>query len=275
MIIDGHAHTAGEFFAAPDIVRTLDKLGVDKIVLSPGPINDQKKYPLPNLAPILGKHRLGYAGNRLLRIVARRVAAKIDFEKANAAVAAMARQYPDRIVQAYWVDPTDKMMIAGLEARLSEWGFKALKVHQCFHRVASDGPEMRVLARFAAEKGLPLFIHLYAHRDAVGLLRLIAAHPRTVFVIAHLLGLEVFVKADRAVLSNVYFDTSPPNLVPVWHVKQAVEHFGAGKVLLGSDVPYGKNNLKAAIDRIRDLDIPESGKRLILGENSRRLYTLS
>jgi predicted TIM-barrel fold metal-dependent hydrolase len=266
MIIDGHAHTAGEFFAAPDIVRTLDKLGVDKIVLCPGPINDQKKYPLPNLAPILGKHRLGYAGNRLLRIVARRVAAKIDFEKANAAVAAMARQYPDRIVQAYWVDPTDKMMIAGLEARLSEWGFKALKVHQCFHRVASDGPEMRVLARFAAEKGLPLFIHLYAPRDAVGLLRLIAAHPRTVFVIAHLLGLEVFVKADRAVLSN---------LVPVWHVKQAVEHFGAGKVLLGSDVPYGKNNLKAAIDRIRDLDIPESGKRLILGENSRRLYTLS
>ncbi|MBM3310646.1 MAG: hypothetical protein FJY80_03970 [Candidatus Aminicenantes bacterium] len=274
MVIDGHAHAAGEFFAAADIVRILDDEGVDKVVLAPGPVNEPKKYPVPNIGRLQGKRRLGFAGNKFLRLLARRVNREVDYGRANHQVAGMARSYPDRIVPAYWVDPADKEAMAGLEPKLEKGGFKALKVHQCFHKVASDGPEMRALARFAADKGLPVFIHLYSKKDAVALVKLITAHPGTTFVVAHLLGLDVFIHAGRPAPGNVYFDTSPPNLVPLWHVRRAVEHFGPERVLLGSDTPYGKNNLRSAVARVRGLDLPEADERLILGENARRVYRL-
>jgi len=275
LIVDGHAHAAGEFFAAEDIFRILDDEGVGRVVLSPGPVNEPKKYAVPNISRLQGKRRLGFVGNRFLALLAGRVNRKVDYGRANAEVAAMARRHPDRIVQSYWVDPADKETMAGLAARLEDWKFKALKVHQCFHRVPADGPEMHSLALFAAERGLPLFIHLYSRRDARALLRLIAARPETTFVIAHLLGLDVFIEADRSLLGNVYFDTSPPNMVPLWHVRRAIEYFGPGRILLGSDTPYGKNNLRSAVARIRGLNLPEADARLILGENARRVYRLN
>jgi len=272
MIVDGHAHAAGEFFAAADIVRHLDEEGVDKVILCPGPIHEPKKYAVPNIARLQGKRRLGFAGNRFLALLARRVNRKVDYGRANAEVAAMARLHPDRIIQSYWVNPADKETTAGLKAKLDDWKFKVLKVHQCFHRVASDGPEMHALARFAAAHSLPLFIHLFSRKDARALVRLIAVHPETTFVIAHLLGLDVFIAADRSLLGNVYFDTSPPNMVPLWHVRRAIEYFGPERVLLGSDTPYGKNNLRSAVARIRRLGLSGSDERLILGENARRIY---
>ncbi len=42
MIIDGHAHSCGNFFTAQGILDTLDKLNVDKVVLCPGQINFEK-----------------------------------------------------------------------------------------------------------------------------------------------------------------------------------------------------------------------------------------
>lgn len=275
MVVDGHAHAAGEFFAAADIVRLLDDEGVDKAVLAPGPINEPKKYPVPNIARLQGKRRLGFAGNKFLGLLAKRVNREVDYGRANAQVAGMARSYPDRIVPAYWVDPFDRETAAGLGTKLENGGFKALKVHQCFHRVASDGPEMDALARFAAEKGLPIFIHLYSKKDAVALVRTISAHPETTFVVAHLLGLDVFIDAGRPVLGNTYFDTSPPNMVPLWHVRRVLEYFGPEHVLLGSDTPYGKNNLRSALARVRGLGLPEADERLVLGENARRIYRLT
>ena len=41
-----------------------------------------------------------------------------------------------------------------------------------------------------------------------------------------------------------------------------------------SHTPYGKGNLKKNINRINNLDISESEKRLILGDNMKRLLKL-
>ncbi len=48
---------------------------------------------------------------------------------------------------------------------------------------------------------------------------------------------------------------------------------GKHKIVLGSDTPYGKNNLKMNIQRIRNLPIPGAEKKLILGENIQKLLT--
>lgn len=272
MIIDGHAHSAGEFHRGEDIVRILDELGVDKVILCPGPINEPRKWPVPPLARVFRRRGLGLPGNRLLRLTAGYVARRADLAENNAYVASLARHYPGRIAQNYWVDPGSPGDLGGLGARHDEWKFRALKVHQCFQRVASDSPGMHALARFAGERRLPIFIHLYAKRDAVGLLNLAAAHPGTIFVIAHLLGLEVFAAADRTRLDNIYYDISPPNLNPLRLVERALGIFGAKRLLLGSDTPYGKDNLRMSLERVNGLLIPTDEKALILGGNARRIY---
>jgi len=272
MIVDGHAHSAGEFYRGEDIVRNLDEVGVDKVILCPGPVNEPRKWPVPPLAKVFRKRGLGLAGNRLLRLTAGYVARRTDLAEANAYVASLARRYPGRIVQNYWVDPGSPADLGGLAARHDEWKFRSLKVHQCFQRVPSDSPGMDELARFAAERGLPVFIHLYAKRDAVGLLRLAAAHPGTTFVIAHLLGLDVFAAADRARTTNVFFDISPPNLNPLRLVERALGTFGPKRLLLGSDTPYGKDNLRMSLERVNGLRLGDGEKALILGGNAGRLF---
>lgn len=274
MVVDGHAHSAGEFCTAEGVVRVLDGLGVDKVLLCPGPINEPRTWPVPDLTWLLEKDGLSYAGGRLLRLAGRLIPERHNLHSGNAYIASLAALSPDRILQVYWIDPRDSRMRAELDGLCREWKFRILKVHQCFHPIRSDSAEMRELARFTGDRGVPFFIHLYSRRDAAELLDLMYGHPGTTFIIAHLLGLEVFERAGRGRLRNVYLDISPPNLVPASFVARAVAAFGADRVLLGSDTPYGKDNLQKAIVRVRGLDIPEADKTLILGENLRRLLDL-
>lgn len=273
-VIDGHAHSSGEFYRGEDVVRTLGGLGVDQVILCPGPVNGPKKWPVPALARVFRKRGLGLPGNRLLRLTAGYVRRGFSFDESNAYVASLARQFPGRIIQACWVNPGDAEAMDALPGGHDAWKFKAIKLHQCYQRFRSDSPGMHELARFAGGRGLPIFIHLYAGRDARDLLKLAAAHPETAFVVAHLLGFEVFARADRALVNNIYFDISPPNLCPLRLVERALAVFGAERLLLGSDTPYGKDNLKRSVERVLRLAIPAADKALVLGGNARRLYAI-
>jgi predicted TIM-barrel fold metal-dependent hydrolase len=89
-------------------------------------------------------------------------------------------------------------------------------------------------------------------------------------IIAHLFGLELFIK-ENLTWENLYFDLSSSYLVSTKRLMKALNLFGVEHLLLGSDTPYGKNNLQKNIDRINRLDIPDNDKKLILGENLSRL----
>jgi len=52
---------------------------------------------------------------------------------------------------------------------------------------------------------------------------------------------------------------------------KAIEHFGANRIILGSDTPYGENNLKLNIERVKILNIPSEQRDLILGGNIKKL----
>jgi predicted TIM-barrel fold metal-dependent hydrolase len=274
MIIDGHAHSSGEFFDAEGIIRILDELGVDKVVLCPGPINEARKWPVPDITKVMKKHRLGFHGNGLIRMMARHIPDKHNFRNGNAHVASLAARFPRRIIQAYWIDPGEGQMRRDLDSRHREWKFGCLKVHQCFHDFRCGSPEMIELYEFAGERNLPFFIHLYSKDDARDLAHQASVHPGTTFIIAHLLGLEIFENLGRAVLPNVYFDISPPNFIPEFFVRKALRSFGPGRLVLGSDTPYGKDNLRKNLERIRGMNLPEKDMQMILGGNLGRLLDI-
>lgn len=272
MIIDGHAHACGEFCKAETIIPILDRLGVNKVVLCPGPLNQEKGYGLPELKKISGKTDFMLGVNRIISLINRR--SSTDFlPEGNAYVYSLQRKAPDRIIQFYWADPNTPNLETELDEKYQAWGFKGIKLHQCFQKFNS-GSGIYPIARFAGEKGIPVLIHLLSSKDAMELTKTAQKYPETNFIIAHLIGLNLLLEHGRN-LDNLYFEISPTPLISSERIYQAISAFGADKVILGSDTPYGKDNLQKNIKRVNELKITDHEKELILGENLHRLLRIS
>ncbi len=98
-------------------------------------------------------------------------------------------------------------------------------------------------------------------------------HPQLKLIVAHLFGMELFIRENLRD-EKLFFDISSYQLVSAKRVLKAIAFFGAEKLLMGTDIPYGKDNLKGNLDRIRSLPIPEEQKHLILGDNLKRLLEI-
>ena len=101
----------------------------------------------------------------------------------------------------------------------------------------------------------------------------IKEHHKPTFIIGHLFGLERYIQANIE-SENIFFEISSPALISIPRLKKAIKFFGAHRILLGSDTPYGQDNLKLNLARVRDLAISDEEKRLILGENMKKLLSL-
>lgn len=76
---------------------------------------------------------------------------------------------------------------------------------------------------------------------------------KAIFIVGHMIGFEeISVKSKN---KNVYYDISAPYLIPYSIFKGAINKVGSERFILGSDTPYGKQNLKINIDRIRKLQL--------------------
>jgi predicted TIM-barrel fold metal-dependent hydrolase len=103
------------------------------------------------------------------------------------------------------------------------------------------------------------------------LIDLTRSYPQTNFIVAHLLGLEIV--ADYASdLTNIYYDISGGDVISPERLEYALETFGAERLILGSDEPFG--SLENSLARVRRLNISEAHKELVLGENLRTLCRL-
>lgn len=270
MIIDGHAHSSGVFYDSDHIVEKLDELGVDKVVLCPGLVNDDKNVHVAGFARVAGNRDVMIPVNSFLRSAAVLKKEKQDLTTRNELVHAFHEKHPDRIEQFYWADPAADDFLEDLAARYAEWGFKGIKLHQCIERFGMDAPVLGDMAVFAGDNGLPVFVHIYSKAGALRTMDLITSHRGTNFIIAHLIGLELFESLPRNV-ENVYFDISPPALISERRVMKAIERFRAARIVFGSDTPHGKDALARNLQKLKGMDIPPKQLELILGRNMERL----
>jgi hypothetical protein len=109
------------------------------------------------------------------------------------------------------------------------------------------------------------------------LYRFITNSPDLVLVCAHWGGglpFYALMPEVKQALSNVYFDTAAsPFLYRDDIFRHASEIIGADKILFGSDYPLIKQN--RIVKSLNSLSLPEEAKRMILGENARRLLALT
>jgi predicted TIM-barrel fold metal-dependent hydrolase len=273
MIIDAHAHACGTYYRPENILRSLDQNGVDKVLLCPGLIDDEKNHRLPNLAAIFRKRDLMPAVNVLIRRLSGAVPAATLAQR-NEYVHTLAGQNPQRILQCYWTDPAAPDALETLKRHHRAWSFKALKAHQGPSRFSASSETMDAIARFAGEEKLPFLIHLYGRQDVRDFIHLVRHNRNTVFIVAHLIGLELLLKAEPGILRNVYWEISPPALISDKRVLKAINHFGAQRVVLGSDTPYGLRNLEKNLHRLERMSLSAIERNLVLGDNMRSLLGL-
>jgi len=275
MIIDGHAHAAGVFFSVDTLVPVLDELGVDKVVLCQNIRHDPREVRVPfEKGQIANRSSIAYAGSRFLRLGAWIMAADKGLKSRNAVVRELAAKRPDRIIPFYWANPQDKSVLKDLDKALGEDGFRGVKLHQSVTRFSCDEPILNDLAAIAAREKSPVFIHLYSRTEVRKLIAWALRNPRTQFIVAHMIGLEIL--APRAAeLKNVALDISPAWGSTAERIKFAAEAFGAGRLVLGSDTPFGQETLKKNIDKVRNLNLTPGEKALILGLNMARFLNIA
>ena len=196
MIIDGHAHSCGEFYEAENIIEKLDVLRVDKIILCPGVKNEPKGYNLLELAKRIDATDIMIGMNKIIRLISNLQTAT-DLEVRNEYVHTLHSRYPERILQFYWADPNQKELVQDLHDKFCRWGFCGIKLHQCYHGFNSELSGVDTIADFARDKDMPVFIHLYSSADARKFINTVKRHKETNFIIAHLIGLNTFIENAR------------------------------------------------------------------------------
>jgi predicted TIM-barrel fold metal-dependent hydrolase len=121
-----------------------------------------------------------------------------------------------------------------------------------------------------AQRFSPGRSNLKGESTPLDLVALARRHPKASLICGHTGGnWELGIRAVRAV-RNIAIDlagSDPTN----GFVEMTVRELGAQRILYGSDV--AGRSFASQLAKVRGADVPETAKRLILGENLRRLLT--
>lgn len=273
MIIDGHAHACGEFLTPESIIRKLDNSGVDKVILVPGELESTRNYSLPNLAEMFPSRNVVKITNHLTKFVMKITGSVVQIPEGNEFVYSLTQKTNGRVIQFVWITQQITNPVEYLNEKLIEWRFNGVKLHQCWESYSIDSEFFSTIAEWAEKNDMPLFIHLFSESDVREIIEYKRNHPKLKLIIAHLFGLELFIKSGFKD-ENLYFDSSTLQLTSSKRLMAAIKFAGAKNVTMGTDTPYGKDNLMKNIERIKNLDISTKEKDLILGENIKDLLKI-
>jgi len=261
MIIDAHAHAAREYSTVESIEDMAKKYEIEKIVLCTSPKNNLDLKDPPNI-PFMKTPGSIYLLNRMLRFSYNSFFK--DNGDGNKYVFELRNKLPETVIQFLWVNPLDPQHMGNLENNIRKYQVKGIKLHQAWNPFAIDGREFNRLVEAARDHSLPIFIHLYSKNETWKLLRFVGKNRDVVFIIAHMLGLEIF-KERAGHLPNVYFDTSGSERVRGKDILEAIRLFGPEHVVFGSDTPYAR--IGEQIEKIGRLNLSADVKEHIFRLN--------
>lgn len=220
MLIDTHVHigeSLGFCMTPEDVMYAMKTYGVDFSLVSH-----------------IGGAELDHAGHEIPK------EHQISQNEAFRRTLEFARSFPGRIGVMPWMklrseQPDAEFLRLLDENRSLVYG---IKLHPFHSRVAPDDPSVEPVYEIARQYRLPIVSHTGGCEEARSyhLYRAAVTHPDLSFVMVHMdLGTDnreaiaLLGKAD-----NLYGDTT---WVPVRSTLQAVERFGSGKIVFGSDNP--------------------------------------
>jgi len=197
----------------------------------------------------------------------------------NNDVAGFVSAHPDRFIGFAYVSPLlPAGMVAELERAIDTLKFRGVKLYPpSTPWRLNESPWFPIYA-FADERRLPVIFHTHMTPDRKcnpSLLADIAPlFPNAIFIAGHAgntpEGRAEAIAAAQA-FPNIYCETCPTFRTP-GAIEELAAGAGAERVLFGTDQPL--MDPRPQIGKIITADISDAAKRLILGENARRLLKL-
>jgi uncharacterized protein len=271
MIIDGHAHVCGNYLDNTQIEKTLKNNNVDYVILTAGELNSSKVYSLEDKTERFPQRDLANDNKLIIKLVVSLFGVAKQIPLGNAYVYNLKKQN-DKIKQFYWITNEN---IEELERAHGEFKFDGVKIHQCWVNKKIKSLWFEELLKFNIRNDIPLFIHLSSSEEIDQLVEITKEYKDAIVIVAHCIGLEKFIEKKSKLSRNVYFDISNNYFVSKARILNAIDTFGASRVVLGSDTPYGKDSLRLTINRVASLEISTSDKEDILGNNLGRILKIS
>jgi hypothetical protein len=250
-IWDQHAHLASVPGDTPEqrmafLVKCMDRLGVERLILSQGYSADQ--HPTPD-----------------------------QFREENDRVMRAVKAFPDRAYGSVYLSP------AYLDFSLQEFDRcvrdgPMVSIGEIEAEARCNVPEMDPIAERAVAMNLPILQHEFlktggsepGESSPFDVVELAKRHPKLQIVCAHTGGnWELAIRAIRGT-KNVYAGIAGSDPTSGF-VEMAVRELGPERVIYGSDV--GGRSFASQIAKVEGAQISESDKKLILGGNLRRLLT--
>src|SRR5262245_10307918 len=249
IIWDTHCHLSGDGRTPEEklanLIRFADRLGVDRLMVHMG-------YPIVVDPP---PDEIRRQNDQALQAVRHYPDRAFGFVY-------LSSHYPDFSVQELDRCVRDGPMV----------GVKLWVARRC------AGPEADPIAARAGELKAPVIQHAWMNVLGNGpgestpqdLADLARRHPNTTFVCVHTGGdWSLGLRAIRGT-PNVLAETAGSNPTTGF-VEMAVRDLGADRVVYGSDVPG--RGFASQLAKVQGADVPDAAKRLILGENLRRILT--
>lgn len=282
MIIDCHYHLEERVSTRAELLKQMDRAGVEKTALMGsliGPFREPPRFLLEILQKLLENRRMRGLGRLLVSNFTRQGEIKIlgrpyqiYKDPENAPVFDAIRENPGRFVGWVFVNPRGKKnQLEELNAYKDMPGFIGVKAHPFWHHYAPG--ELLPAAEILAGLGKPLLIHRgFGEEGDIDVL--LREAPGLKLILAHA-GFPDYSDMWKQVsaLKDVYFDLSQTAYVSEKAIRDIVAYLGPDRILFGTDGPsgfhdeHGKCNYGFIKRRIEMLFPQESIRRKILGEN--------
>ncbi len=186
-------------------------------------------------------------------------------------VRAAVEKYPDKLIGYVRINPNADGAMDALDQAIGDYKMKGLKLHPVSYVGFPYGEATLRLMRRAAQLRAPVLFH--TGDEALALPEQVAEAarlvPEVLVIMAHLGGYyhhaAVLEIADK--LPNVLVDTSA---IPYpWMIRQAVDAFGAERVLYASDGPGCPPILE--VEKVRLAGLSPKEEELVFAGNIQRI----
>ena len=287
MIIDAHYHLDEHMETIDKLLHHMEKYSISRVALIP-PLNTPftidwlimistrpSQRMLNSIWQSLGLaiYKTTVSNDGKYRIGARRY--PIYDNPDNESVARAIQAHPDKFLGWIAVNPNVANPVVELEKRANEAGWIGVKTHPFMYR--HPVAMLDDAAKYCAEKGWPILMHLGTDRARGDYRYLPARHPKLKIIYAHA-GIPFFRNLWKYAKGkeNVFVDLSC-SLLDKSILAQAVKELGPGKCLYGSDSPYGypgadgSHDYSRVLKTILQLPVSDAGKDKILGGNFREI----
>ena len=182
-----------------------------------------------------------------------------------------AAAFPERLIPyVYALASFERPALDELREAIDRLGFRGIKIHRGECRLTEY--VIDPVLRLASERGVPCLVDFGGDLQAAQ--RMARSFPDLKLIVAHF-GLYLASRPEQIEpfialaeeCPNVWLDAS--GVLLGWKITEAARRVGAERVLFGTDGPYPRPDevglARRAVRQIRDLELPERDRELILG----------